>query len=182
MRAIFKGHKSGVYDVVFSPDGRSLVSASDDQSVRIWNVRGGSSNILGSHSQFLSVAFSPDGRYIAAGDYGHSLWIWDSRTHRLLTKWRGHRDSVWCTRFTPDGNGLISGGSTAKYWNVGSIGNREGESTGMLANEEKGLQEVGSFLGHNVCCVLLLSHNVKAFVIRDPFVPLRSSLITLTGW
>ena len=67
---------------------------------------------------FLSVVFSPDGKYMAAGDTGDSLWIWDSRTHNLVANWKGHRGPVWCVEFTPDGKGLMSGGSdmTTRYW------------------------------------------------------------------
>ena len=67
---MFKGHRSGVNSVAFSPNGRSLVSGSDDGSVRIWNIRDGSSKVLpvaDSPSYFVAVVFSPDGRYVAAG-------------------------------------------------------------------------------------------------------------------
>ena len=151
-----------ITSLAFSPNGRSLVSASTDQSARIWNIRDGSSKVLpvtGLPGYFMSVIFSPDGRYVAAGNFDHSLCIWDSRTHRLVAKWWGHTNSVWCTEFTPDGNGLISGGldMTLKYWDVSLLGNRQGVSTGTVVNEERGFPEVQSFLGHYVRCLLLLS-------------------------
>ena len=78
MRAMFKGHKCNVYDADFSPNGLSLVSASYDHSVRIWNIRDGSSKILpvtDSVEFFTPVVFNPDGRYVAAGNHDDSLWI-----------------------------------------------------------------------------------------------------------
>ena len=160
MRAMLKGHKEPVCNIAFSPNGRSLVSASYDCSVRMWNIRDGASKILpvtGSPSYFMSAVFSPDGQYVAAGNSDSSLCIWDYRTHRLVAKWLGHASSVWCTVFTPDGKGLMSGHSdkTIRYWDVGSLGNRQGMSTGTVVNEERGFPEVRSFLGHNVRCVLL---------------------------
>lgn len=160
MGAMLKGHKYIVQEVAFSPDGRSLVSASADRSVRIWRLRDGSSKVLpviGSPRAFTSVAFSPDGRYIGAGNFDRSLWIWDSRTRRLVAKWWGHTFSVSCTEFTPDGKGLISGSSdnTVKYWDLGLLGNRRGVST---VNEEQSLPLVRSLLGHDVRYICLLSH------------------------
>ena len=152
MRAMFKGHESGIQNVVFSPNGRSLASASFNRSVQIWNIHDGSSNVLGSGNQFLSVAFSPDGRYVAAGDYWGSLWIWDSRTHTLVATWRGHTEIVWCIRFTPDGDELVSGGldNVVKYWDVRSLGNRQGVSSGTIGNGEQSFPETRTFLGHSV--------------------------------
>ena len=159
MRAILKGHQAAIYKVVFSPNGRFLVSASGDRSVRIWKIRDGSSKVLpvvGTPNLFISVAFSDDGRFIAAGNYDNSLWIWDSRTHRLVAKWQGHEGSVWCTQFTADGKGLISGGAdkTVKYWDVNLLRSRQGLSMGMVVDEEQGFPFVWSILGHSVRCVL----------------------------
>ena len=153
MRAIFKGHKYQVNSVAFSPNGRSLVSASSDRSVRIWNTRDGSSKVLpitGQPEYFFSVAFSPDGRHIAAGNFDNSLWMWDSRTHTLVARWEGHTSDVRSTGFTPDGKGLMSGGSdnTIKYWDVSSLGIRQGVST--RAADAGGVLEVRRFVGHDV--------------------------------
>ena len=168
---MFKGHKSTVNSLAFSPNGRSLISGSDDRSVRIWNIRDGSSKVLPlivTSSFFISVAFSPYGRYVAAGNLDNFLWIWDSRAHRLVAKWEGHADSLWCTEFTPDGKGLISGSSdqTAKYWDVTLLGIQQGASTGTVVNEEQGFPEVRSFLGHDVR-ILLLSRDVDG----ETFLP-----------
>ena len=165
MRVMFKGHKSGVNNIDFSPDCHSLVSASDDKTVRIWNIRDGSSMVLpvtGSPSYFISVVFSPDGRYVAAGNVGKSLWIWDSRTHRLVAKWWGHTSGVWCIKFTPDSNGLISGGSdrTVKFWDISLLGDLQGVASGTVVNEEQCFPLLRSFSGHDVRCALLLSRNV----------------------
>ena len=158
---MLKGHTFPICEVAFSPNGRSLVSASDDRSVRIWSVRDGSSNVLpviGSPNSFMSAAFSPDGRYVVAGNWDSSLWIWDSRTHRLVAMWRDHTNGVLCTVFTADGKGLMSGDSdnTVKHWDVSSLGHRQGASTGMVVNNEQGFPEVRSFLGHSVRCVYSL--------------------------
>ena len=155
MRAMFKRHRGTVNSIAFSPDGRSLVSASDDYTVCIWKTRDGSPKNLrvsDGIGLFLSVAFSPDGRYIAAGDTRSLLWIWDSRTLQLVASWVSHGDSVWCVEFTPDGKGLMSGSrdKTAKYWDVSSLGIREAASRRETVVLGHSFPSVRSLSGHTV--------------------------------
>ena len=152
---MFKKHTDSIRGIVFPPNGRSLVSGSDDDSIRIWNLRDGSSKVLllkGRNSYFLSVSFSPDGRYIAGGDLNNSLWIWDSRRRKLVAKWSGHTNSVTCMEFTPDGNGLISGSidGTVKCWDITSLGS---------GSEPENFPEIRVYSGHTVrlFCLLLTS-------------------------
>ena len=153
MRAMFKGHTNEVNSIDFSPDGRSLVSGSDDHSVRIWNLRDGSSKKLppAGPDCFLSVVFSPDGRYIAAGDPRYVLWIWDSRARKLVANWVGHSHAVWCVEFTPDGKGLMSGSTdrTIKYWDVSSLSHGAAFGRGAVAQGHS-FPLIRSFSGHSV--------------------------------
>ena len=70
--------------LVFSPDGRSIISGSDDRTVRVWDITEGSSKILaitdapdGIDAAVMSVAISSDGQLVAAGcwDTVHDLWL-----------------------------------------------------------------------------------------------------------
>ena len=65
--------------MVFSPDGRLLASASDDASVRLWDLAAGAqSRLLEGHTGGVrAVAFSPDGRLLASAGYDTSVRQWD---------------------------------------------------------------------------------------------------------
>ena len=185
MRAMFQRHTNEVNSISFSPDGRSLVSGSDDRSVRIWNIRDGSSRKLpGSDGAgwFFSVVFSPDGRYIAASDGTRdSLWIWDSRTISLVANWKGHT-FVCCVQFTPDGKGLMSGGdTTVKYWDVSSLGILDAVSGRETVVAAHAFPLIRSFSIHTVrfYCKFLVCRDIH--LNRTPFTLSRSSAVTMNG-
>jgi WD40 repeat protein len=74
--------------VVFSPDGSRLASASDDQTICLWDVRSRKLiTRIGTHSSpVLSLAFSPDGQQIISGEQDHSVRLYTRR--RSLWGWR----------------------------------------------------------------------------------------------
>jgi len=73
------GHSGWVSDLVFSRDGRHLVSASADQSLRLWDMRSRQEiAILRGHSDEVhTVALSPDGRMLASGGKDGTVMLWD---------------------------------------------------------------------------------------------------------
>ena len=82
---MLKGHKDVVFHGAFSPDGKTLATASWDGTVRLWQVETGQEllTLAGSGSAVFSVAFAPDGRALAAGCAGAPqgtalLWRADS--------------------------------------------------------------------------------------------------------
>ena len=66
---ILKGHTALLRALAFSPDGTLLASASNDGSIRLWNVvEGKQIRVLGKYSGYgLGLAFTPDGKMVAAG-------------------------------------------------------------------------------------------------------------------
>jgi WD40 repeat protein len=71
------------------------------------------------HKEIKALAFSQDGEKLAtAGD--DIIYVWNAADGKELAKLRGHRESVTSLAFTPDGKGLISGGTdkSVMFWDV----------------------------------------------------------------
>jgi WD40 repeat protein len=115
-----EGHRDGVNSVAFSPDGKTLATGSDDNSVKLWNLQGQVLQTLNSHSSFVnSVAFSPDGKTLATGSYDNTVKLWNLQGQELQTL-TGHSAGVNSVAFSPDGKTIASasGDKTVKLWNL----------------------------------------------------------------
>ena len=73
------GHNGAVYDVAFSPDGRFLVSASADDTCKVWRVEDGlrMDTLPQPLKEEYACAFSPDGRSIVAGGADNTIRVWE---------------------------------------------------------------------------------------------------------
>lgn len=135
-----KGHTGGVTALAFAPDGRTLISASHDATLRFWDAATGKHirklQVADETSEFpsldqykginsggvLAVAYSSDGRFLASGSYDGTVRIWDSDTGKELHALRGHGREVASVVFSPDGKVLASGSfdHTIRLWDAGS--------------------------------------------------------------
>ena len=72
------GHQSGVLSVAVTPDGRYIVSGSQDKTVRVWERDTGKEvqKLTGHHDWVTSVAVTPDGRYIVSGSLDQTVRVW----------------------------------------------------------------------------------------------------------
>jgi WD40 repeat protein/serine/threonine protein kinase len=120
------GHDGPVRSVAFSPNGELVVSGSEDNSLRVWDVAAGEvvKTLRGHGSSVRSCTFSPDGTFILAGD-DQRVCRWDLAGYqevRVLhaTVFRGHEDAVLSARFSKDGEKIVTASRdrTASLWNA----------------------------------------------------------------
>ncbi|CAG7845869.1 COMPASS-like H3K4 histone methylase component WDR5B {ECO:0000303/PubMed:19567704} Short=AtWDR5B {ECO:0000303/PubMed:19567704} [Serendipita indica DSM 11827] len=124
LRFMLRGHTSAVGAVAFSPAGHRVVSGSDDETLRLWDVDTGAQvglPLRGHAGMVCSVAFSPDGRSIVSGSYDRTIRLWDVDTGAQIgMPLEGHADWVISVAFSPDGQRVVSGSrdKTIRLWNA----------------------------------------------------------------
>ena len=132
LKQTITGHTLSVNSVAFSPDSRTLASASWDMTIRLSDVRSGIGRhtFIGHTDSVESVAFSPDGKILASGSLDKTVRLWDARWVKPQQTLIGHTSGVYSVDFSPNGKILASGGfSEVCLWDV---------ETGALRHTLKG--------------------------------------------
>ncbi|KAG2490965.1 hypothetical protein HYH03_010641 [Edaphochlamys debaryana] len=102
--ATLKGHAGNVTSVLFSPDGRQLVSCSGGgQELRVWDISTGvcTAVLLGHSADVNCVAVSNDGHLLASGSNDGTCRLWDASTGQCTAVLRGHNGAVTGVGFSP---------------------------------------------------------------------------------
>lgn len=116
----FKGHTERVQDIALFRGGEQLLSASNDSSIRIWDI--GSRRVLRTYhglQKFYRVAIRPKGQFFAsAGDF--SLQLWNVKDPNPVRTYSGHKGTVFGLAFHPNGEQLFSAAMdhTIRVWEV----------------------------------------------------------------
>jgi WD40 repeat protein len=137
-RAVLLGHTDHVTRLSYSPDGTRVVTASDDNTARIWAADTGVEiAVLDGHTGNLFTAvFSPDGeRVLTASDDGTAR-IWDADTGDPIKELDDHRTSVRSAYYSPDGSQIVTGSldNTAIIWDA-----KSGEKRIVLSGHTDGV-------------------------------------------
>ncbi|MEM7064123.1 MAG: TIR domain-containing protein [Cyanobacteria bacterium P01_B01_bin.77] len=115
-------HEGAVMHASFDADGTQVLTASDDDTARVWNLTTGEFQLLEGHSDAVKHAsFNADGTQVvtASSDGTARVWNLDSGESETL---EGHRDAVVHASFSADGTRVVttSWDSTARVWDLNS--------------------------------------------------------------
>ncbi len=114
------GHTKEVSSVAFSPDGKTVLTGSADNTAKLWDLSGRVIQTFKGHTdQVHSVAFSPDGKTVLTGSFDKTARLWDL-SGRLIQTFKGHKSFIESVAFRPDGKQILTGSSdkTAKLWDL----------------------------------------------------------------
>jgi WD40 repeat protein len=121
------GHGANISALAFSPDGKYLVSASEDATLKLWDPNSGAEiRTLRGHSNIVTaLAVNADGSEIASASLDHTLRVWNAATGETLASFRGPAPAVYLLKITPDSSSLVtaetvSAGTVLRIWDIKS--------------------------------------------------------------
>ncbi len=143
--APFRGHDGAAEIAVVSPDGRRILSGSNDQTMILWNRETGQPiRRFKAHTDRVNaVAISPDGRRALSGGADKVVRLWDLESGDPIHEFRGHTEWVFSVAFSPDGRRAYStsGGSSDNGW-------RDGTDSAIRVWDVETARQVGKLEGH----------------------------------
>ncbi len=154
LRHTLAQHTNLISALLFSPDSRTLFSASFDDTLRRWEVVSGALQASWSTqgTVYTALAIQPDGRRLASGSSDRAIRFLDSDSGAIDSIWHGHTHTIEALTFSPDGQLLASAGQdeTIRLWDV---------TTGICLQT---LRAPGPYAGMNITGVTGISAAQKA--------------------
>lgn len=121
---LLKGHKGNITSIKFHPIFSSLVSSSEDATIKVWDYETGEyeTTLRGHTNSVQSVTFDNTGNILASSsaDLSIKLWNFASSSKDCMKTLKGHEHNVSCVIFAPAGDYLYSCSrdKTIKKWDV----------------------------------------------------------------
>ena len=112
---ILRGHNNRVNGVCVTPDGLKAVSASDDNTLKLWNLVTGEELLTfrGHNDSVNGVSLTPDGLKAVSASDDKTLKLWDLKTEKELSTFTGD-SPISCCSISPDGLTIVAGDSSGK--------------------------------------------------------------------
>jgi WD40 repeat protein len=115
-------HRDGVGFACFSPNGRRIVTMSEDFTAMVWDSATGRpiGAALQHEGQVHGAAFSPDSRWVVTGSRDQTVRLWNAETGDPLMPPLRHDSVVTRVRFLPDGSGVatVTARNEVRIWSL----------------------------------------------------------------
>ncbi len=110
LRHVLQGHRDFVGSIVFLPDSRRFVSASEDGTMRVWHAEDGVQlHILREHNGPINVlTLAPQGDKLYSGGDDRTIRVWDVNNWTVTQVWKRHKGFVRDLSLTANGKKLLS--------------------------------------------------------------------------
>ncbi|MDD4652396.1 MAG: TIR domain-containing protein [Methanothrix sp.] len=185
------GHEGFVNSVAVSPDGKWAASGSDDDTVKVWDLKSGKcrKTLNGHKKRVTSVAITPDGGQILSGSDDETVRVWNVKTGQERVKLEEHTSYVRSLTALKDGNHVLSsqdiyqGVINLKLWDLASrscirtipCGTADNDGVFSIAVNPNGTQALSGHRGGHIllwdletseCLATLKGHSDAVYSIQ----------------
>ncbi|KAL6249817.1 pre-mRNA cleavage and polyadenylation factor (CPF) complex subunit [Rhinocladiella similis] len=138
----FKGHDAPIRDLAFAPGDTKFVTASDDNTCKIWDFTSSAvESVFKDHGWDVKACdWHPTKALIVSGSKDHSVRLWDPRTSRSLTTLHGHKNALTATVFSRLRDQLLASSSRDGQTRIFDL--RMMRDVAILRGHEKGVTSV----------------------------------------
>jgi WD40 repeat protein len=118
------GHTNYVTAIAITPDGQTVISASNDNTLKVWDLTTNTlrHTLKGHTDRVLAIAMTPDAHFAVSGSKDKTLKLWDVANGIEIKTLIGHTSFVNSVAISSDGQWVISGswgiGNALKLWDL----------------------------------------------------------------
>lgn len=177
-----RGHEQRINQVTITADRRWAVTASDDRTARVWDLRARSIvpsyTLRGHFGPVTNIAVTRDGRKLFTAADDMTMFRWDlthDQPHVTSEVMRGQDSAVTAMDVSEDGQMLVTGGRDGSVW-VWNVGDGPPSSSQLKAHQPFPVTAVA--IAENGAYIASAGEDAKAFVweISDGAVGRRKRL------
>ena len=113
-------HEGRITSTSFSPDSTQVITASEDGTARVWNLKTKESRVLKGHRKAITSSdFSSDGYQVVTASEDGTARVWNLRSGDSIVL-EGHTGSITSVSFSPDSKYILTAStdSTARVWDL----------------------------------------------------------------
>ncbi|MHC5010052.1 MAG: WD40 repeat domain-containing serine/threonine protein kinase [Planctomycetota bacterium] len=150
---VFRLPDAAIRSATFSPDGTRILTTSEDNAARVWDLGGREVAVLEGHEMWVNgAAFSPDGTRIVTASSDDTARLWQANGDELAVL-AGHQGTVTSAVFSPDGTRILTAcrDKTARLWDLDGKqlavlgGNPEWVTSATFSSDGKYILTVASY-------------------------------------
>lgn len=184
----FKGHTDRIFSARFSPDGKQLVTASEDTTARIWDRESGKEirKLTGHIAAVQSAEYSPDGEWIVTAGRDGRVLLWDARDGQMIRELinLGKQLPVYRAAFNPSGTMVATANQDGTVSLIDLTTDQVKTITciNSFANNERFELTSNEELGNSVPCHLARVNDVRFSPQNDKLLITASDDQTAVIW